>query len=88
MSRLILINTLRDYFTIKGKFMTVEEYKEAEDAPYRYQIVKRTIGTWARLKNLVGELPVQEAPKPVVKSPVEKKAAAPVAKKPAEPTDG
>ena len=88
MSRLILINTLRDYFIAKGKFMTVEEYKEAEDAPYRYQIVKRTVGTWARLKNLVGEISVQEAPKPVVKKPAEKKAAAPVAKKPAEPTDG
>lgn len=80
MSKQILINTLREYFTSKGGFMTAEEYKEAEDAPYRYQIVKRTIGTWPRLKNIIGEI---EAPKPVV-TPAPKPPAPKPAAKPAE----
>ena len=79
MSKQVLINTLREYFTSKGGFMTAEEYKEATDAPYRFQIVKRTIGTWPRLKNIIGEI---KAPEPV-EAP--KPASKPVAKpKPAE----
>ena len=71
MSKQVLITTLREYFTSKGGFMTAEEYKEAEDAPYRYQIVKRTAGTWPRLKNMIGDI-VVEAPEPVVTTPAPK----------------
>ena len=71
MSRQTLIETLKEYFTAKGKFLTMEEYKEQEDAPYRFQIVKRTVGSWSRLKGLVGEItPVAKpapAPKPTPK---------------------
>lgn len=81
MSKQVLITTLREYFTLKGGFMTAEEYKDAADAPYRYQIVKRTIGTWPRLKNLIGEIKASEPVCPVVPKPAPK----PVAKaKPAE----
>ena len=74
MSKQQLITTLRDYFTSKGKFLTMEEYKEAEDAPYRFQIVKRTVGTWARLKGIMGEIqPLPEKPAAPVKPVVVKK---------------
>jgi hypothetical protein len=77
MSRQILIETLKDYFTAKGKFLTMDEYKEQADAPYRFQIVKRTVGSWSRLKGLIGDIsapvaavaPKQPAPKPVAAKP-------------------
>lgn len=69
MSRQILIATLKEYFAAKGKFLTMDEYKEQEDAPYRFQIVKRTVGSWSRLKGLVGEI---EAPKPSTPTPAPK----------------
>lgn len=89
MSRQILIATLKDYFTAKGKFLTMDEYKEQEDAPYRFQIVKRTVGSWSRLKGLVGDIsapvaavaPKQPAPKPVAAKPAPV-AEAPVAEAP------
>jgi hypothetical protein len=59
-----LIEDLKEYFTSKGKFLTYLEYVEAEDAPFRAQIVKRHVGTWARLERLIGEI---EAPKAVTK---------------------
>lgn len=75
-----IIETLREYFTSKGKVMTMEEYKAAEDTPIRYQIVKRRVGTWARVTNLVGEIkapevvvpPVVETPKTPAKPEVKK----------------
>jgi hypothetical protein len=84
MSRQILIATLKDYFASKGKFLSMDEYKEQEDAPYRFQIVKRTVGSWSRLKGLIGEVaaaPVA-APKPAPK-PVAKQAPAPAPEAPA-----
>lgn len=81
MSKQVLINTLREYFTSKGGFMTVEEYKEATDAPYRIQIIKRTIGTWPRLKNIIGEIKAAEPAAPVEPKPAPKPVAKP---KPAE----
>lgn len=67
MSKQQVINSLREYFADKGKFMTVEEYKAAEDAPVRFQIVKRVLGTWTRVKNSVGDIPVKEVQKPAEK---------------------
>jgi hypothetical protein len=71
MSRKTTLETMRGYFTEKGKFLTIDEYKEAEDAPIRFILLKRTFGSWARLKSLVGEfevtavieVPKQEDPK-------------------------
>lgn len=47
------MDQLREYFISKGKVLTAEEYKAADDAPYRFQIVKRTAGSWARLNSLI-----------------------------------
>jgi hypothetical protein len=52
MTRSKLLEQLKIYFEKKGKILTPEEYKAADDAPYRFQVVKRTVGSWARLKNL------------------------------------
>lgn len=80
-----LIEDLKEYFASKGKFLTYSEYISEGDAPYRAQIVKRHIGTWARLQRLVGHikpltvkdskpLPTveEEKPKEPVKAPVTK----------------
>lgn len=82
MSRQATLESLKEYFAGKGKFLTMEEYKEAEDAPFRFQIVKRVFGSWSRLKGLVGEIeaPIKaEAPKPTVTKAVTKPASAPAA---------
>lgn len=71
MSRQATLNTLKEYFAGKGKFLTIEEYKEANDTPFRFQIVKRVFGSWGRLKGLVGEvtpLVKAEAPKTAPKA--------------------
>jgi hypothetical protein len=67
MAKTKLVDGLREYFTSKGKFLSYQEYVSAEDAPFRAQIVKRYVGTWARLEKLVGPIePKPEAtPKPV-----------------------
>lgn len=75
MSRQTTLETLKEYFASKGKFLTMDEYKEAEDAPFRFQIVKRTFGSWSRLKGLVGEVAATKAapaPKPVAPKPAAK----------------
>jgi hypothetical protein len=71
MSRKTTLETMKEYFAGKGKFLTIDEYKEADDTPVRFILLKRTFGSWARLKSLVGEfevtavveVPKQEAPK-------------------------
>lgn len=63
-----LIEDLKQYFAAKGKFLTYLEYVQQEDAPFRAQIVKRHVGTWARLERLIGE--VTPSPKAPVKAPV------------------
>jgi hypothetical protein len=67
-----LVEDLKEYFASKGKFLTYLEYVQQEDAPFRAQIVKRHVGTWARLERLVGEvkpLPVKASVKAPVKAP-------------------
>lgn len=53
MTRAKLVEQLREYFIKKGRILTAEEYKEADDAPYRFQIVKRTAGSWARMRGMI-----------------------------------
>ena len=74
-----IISQLGNYFASKGGVMTMEEYKSAEDAPIRFVLIKRTIGSWGRLINMIGDLsnysievdivkePTKEAAKPEVK---------------------
>ena len=73
MAKKKLVDDLREYFTSKGKFLSYQEYIAAEDAPFRAQIVKRYVGTWARLEKMVGEIAPKVAPKSVAK-PVAKPA--------------
>jgi len=48
--RQVIIGQLKDYFEAKGKVMTVDEYKAAEDAPIRLQALKRSLGSWSRIR--------------------------------------
>ena len=64
MAKKKLVDDLREYFTSKGKFLSYQEYIAAEDAPFRVQIVKRYVGTWARLENMIGEIGTKSAPEP------------------------
>jgi hypothetical protein len=63
MAKKKLVDDLREYFTSKGKFLSYQEYIAAEDAPFRAQIVKRYVGTWARLENMIGEITPKSEPK-------------------------
>jgi hypothetical protein len=78
-----IVSQLGSYFASKGGVMTMEEYKSAEDAPIRFVLIKRTIGSWGRLINMIGDLSnysvevatieePKETPKPEVKPAVEK----------------
>lgn len=88
MSRQATLETLKEYFASKGKFLTMEEYKDAADAPFRFQVVKRTFGSWSRLKGLVGEVATKAAaPKPAAPKPAAKPAAAPAEPVEETPTD-
>lgn len=91
MTKTKLVNDLREYFASKGKFLSYNEYIEAEDAPYRIQIIKRAVGSWARLEKMVGMAPVAVAPVEAAKAPepvaepVVEPAAPPVVEQPAKP---
>lgn len=69
MTKTKLVQDLKEYFASKGKFLSYNEYIEAEDAPYRIQVIKRAVGSWARLERMVGMAPVEVAP--VAVEPVE-----------------
>ena len=86
MSKQALVNTLGEYFAKNGGFMTLEAYRDAADAPVRIQIIKRSIGSWARLRSLLGytDAPVAAVAQPVVE-PVVEPVAEPVVEPVAEP---
>lgn len=91
MTKSTIVSQLKEYFESKGKILTLEEYKTAEDAPIRYQILKRKLGTWTRIQNMVSTYKsvetttttvVEEVTPTVVKEPVKQAPAAkPAAKK-------
>jgi hypothetical protein len=60
MSRKVIVEQLRDYFASKGGVMTADQYKEAEDAPIRMQVLKRKLGPWPRIMNML-DMKVEEA---------------------------
>lgn len=64
MSRQVLVSQLKEYFASKGRTLTAEEYREAEDAPIRYQVLKRKLGSWPRILNMVGEIKAVVVPEP------------------------
>jgi hypothetical protein len=51
-----IIEQVGAYFASKGKVLTADEYKAADDVPIRFQLVKRAIGSWSRLINMVGDI--------------------------------
>ena len=51
-----IVEQIGSYFALKGKVLTAEEYKVAKDVPIRFQLVKRAIGSWSRLINMVGDI--------------------------------
>lgn len=64
MSKARLVADLKEYFASKGKFLNYVEYNAEEDTPYRVQIIKRHVGTWARLERLIGPVEPKPDPKP------------------------
>lgn len=74
--RTSIVSQVGAYFASKGKVMTMEEYKSAEDAPIRFVLIKRTIGSWGRLINMIGDIsnygaaPTKVASPPVVEPEV------------------
>lgn len=54
--RTSIVQSVGNYFASKGKVMTAEEYKSQPDVPVRFQVVKRTIGSWSRLINMIGDI--------------------------------
>ena len=60
MNKKKILKTLADYFAKKGAIMSPAEYKAAEDAPIRFMVAKRSIGSWARVLQMVRtNFPVQ-----------------------------
>lgn len=71
--RTSIISQIGAYFASKGGVMTMEEYKKAEDAPIRYVLIKRTIGSWGRLLNMVGDISNYSIEVDILKEPEPKK---------------
>lgn len=81
MNRPQVLKVLMEYFKKKGKILSIDEYKAAEDAPMRFMVAKRAFGSWARMMQMVKtagweDTPVvEEKPKPAPKAkPAPKKA--------------
>lgn len=98
MTKKVIVDQLKEYFEQKGRVLTANEYREAEDAPIRIQVLKRKLGSWSRVINMVTKttevaVAVQLTPEPAAPveepAPVEQPAAveepAPV-EKPKAPT--
>ena len=75
MTKFALAKSLREYFVKLGYFPTYAEYLALEDKPYRPHIIKRMLGSWARVERMVGPIdPIVEKPvKEAVKKPVVEK---------------
>lgn len=67
--RTSIVEQLSAYFAEKGAPMTADEYKNAEDAPVRFQLIKRNIGSWSRLLNMVNKYTETPQEAPVVQEP-------------------
>jgi hypothetical protein len=63
--RTSVIKAVGNYFALKGKVLSYEDYKNAEDAPVRTILIKRALGSWARLINSIGDISKYEGKKPI-----------------------
>jgi hypothetical protein len=52
MNKPAVLKILVEYFSEKGKILSVPEYKAAEDAPMRFIVAKRAFGSWARMTQM------------------------------------
>ena len=68
-----------EYFEKKGKILSIEEYKAAEDVPMRFMVAKRAFGSWARMEQMMKTAGGEDAP--VVEAPAPKPKAKPAPKK-------
>lgn len=64
-----IVEQIGSYFALKGKVLTAEEYKNADDVPIRFQLVKRGIGSWSRLLNMIGDIKQYDGSKSVPTTP-------------------
>tara|TARA_Y100001937_G_scaffold111399_1_gene157981 strand:+ start:2017 stop:2274 length:258 start_codon:yes stop_codon:yes gene_type:complete len=81
MNRPQVLKELMAYFDKKGKILSIDEYKAADDAPMRYMVAKRAFGSWARMHQMAmaagwGQTAEQPAPKPKPKAKAAPKKAA------------
>ena len=52
--RSIIVKKLREFFVEQGRFLEADEYRGLDHPPIRYLAVRQSIGSWSRLKNMVG----------------------------------
>ena len=78
MNRPQVLKVLMEYFEKKGKILSIEEYKAADDAPMRFMVAKRAFGSWARMEQMAKAAGWQDLPEP---TPAPKPKAKPAPKK-------
>ncbi len=49
-----MIEQIKKYFAEKGGPMSLQEYKYAEDAPIKLNVLKAKIGSWGRVLKMAG----------------------------------
>ena len=77
MNRPQVLKVLMEYFEKKGKILSIEEYKAADDAPMRFMVAKRAFGSWARMEQMIKTAGWTDTPAPAPKpkaKPAPKKA--------------
>ena len=77
MNRPQVLKELMAYFDKKGKILSIDEYKAAEDAPMRFMVAKRAFGSWARMQQMMKAAGWTDTPAPAPKpkaKPAPKKA--------------
>jgi len=62
MNRPQVLKVLMEYFKKKGKILSIEEYKAADDAPMRFMVAKRAFGSWARMEQMMKTAGWEDSP--------------------------
>ena len=61
MKRPQVLKQLMEYFEKKGKVLSIDEYKAANDTPMRFMVAKRAFGSWARMQQMLKTAGFNEA---------------------------
>ena len=80
MNRPQVLIVLMEYFDKKGKILSIDEYKAADDAPMRFMVAKRAFGSWARMEQMIKTAGWTDIPAPAP-APAPKPKAKPAPKK-------